>query len=66
MIVADQGWFGRRSTTVSADQALITDTVVTGGKKDEAKFLAVVTETPMEVVETKQKQSVGGGGTKAK
>ncbi len=61
----------QHTTTVNADQAVITDSLVTGCKKDDAasKLLAVATEKPIEIVEgvEKQKQTVpGGGGTRAK
>ena len=60
----------QHTTTVNADQAVITDSVVTGTNREasSAKFLAAVTEKPMEIIEPMQKQTVpvGGGGAKAK
>jgi hypothetical protein len=62
----------QHTTTVNANQAVVTDGVVTG-KKDEVapvtKFLATVTEKPMEILEAhKQKETVPvvGGDTTAK
>jgi hypothetical protein len=57
---------------VNADQAVITDSVVTGKTNEaasSAKLLAAVTDKPMGIIEAvKQKEAVpvGGGGTKAK
>ena len=60
----------QHTTTVNADQAVITDSVVTGTNREasSAKLLAAVTEKPMEIVEPMQKQTVpvGAGGAKAK
>ncbi|MGA8932299.1 MAG: hypothetical protein WB537_21460 [Pseudolabrys sp.] len=60
----------QHTTTVNADQAVITDSVVTGTTREasSAKLLAAVTEKPMEIIEPMQKQTVpvGGGGAKAK
>jgi hypothetical protein len=62
----------QHTTTVNANQAVVTDSVVT--KKTEAapsaKLLAAVTEKPMEIIEAVEKQKetvpVVGGGTKPK
>ena len=63
----------QHTTTVNANQAVVTDSVVTGKSNDSAssaKLLAAVTEKPMEILETAEEQRqtvpVGGGGTKAK
>jgi len=63
----------QHTTTVNANQAVVTDSVVTGKSNDSessAKLLAAVTEKPMEILETTETQKetvpVGGGGTKAK
>ena len=59
-----------KHVTVNADQALVTDTVVSG-KNDEAlsaaKLLTATTEKPVETIEAKEKETVRvGGGKKAK
>jgi hypothetical protein len=56
----------QHTTTVNANQAVVTDSVVTG-KKDEAapsaKLLAAVTDKPMEIMEVaKQNEAVPVGG----
>ena len=58
---------------MNANQAVVTDSVVTGKKNEaapSAKLLAAVTEKPMEIIEAVEKQketgSVVGGGTKPK
>ena len=63
----------QHTTTVNANQAVVTDRVVTGKSNDSAssaKLLAAVTEKPMEILETAEEQKqtvpVGGGGTKSK
>jgi hypothetical protein len=62
----------QHTTTVNANQAVVTDSVVTGKSTDaasSAKLLAAATEKPMAVLETeKQNETVpaGGGGTKVK
>jgi hypothetical protein len=62
----------QHTTTVNANQAVVTDSVVTGKTNDSessAKLLAAVTDKqPMEFIEPTQKETelVGGGGTKAK
>src|SRR5262245_2457274 len=63
----------QHTTTVNANQAVVTDSVVTGKQNDaasSAKLLAAVTDKPMEILETAEEQRqtvpVGGGGTKAK
>ena len=63
----------QHTTTVNANQAVVTDSVVTGKSNDSAssaKLLAAVTEKPMEILETAEEQRqtvpVGGGGTEAK
>ena len=59
-------------TTVNANQAVVTDSVVTGNNNDAAlppKLLATVTDKPMEILEAeKQRETVlvGGGGAKEK
>src|SRR5215470_15943109 len=59
----------QHTTTVNANQAVVTDSVVTGKSNDSAssaKLLAAVTEKPMEFPETAEEQRqtvpVGGGG----
>jgi len=59
----------QHTTTVNANQAVVTDSVVTGKSNDSAssaKLLAAVTEKPMEFPETAEEQKetvpVGGGG----
>jgi hypothetical protein len=62
----------QHTTTVNANQAVVTDSVVS--KKTEAassaKLLAAVTEKPMEIIEAVEKQTetvpVVGVGTKPK
>jgi len=61
----------QHTTTVNANQAVVTDSVVTGKQNDassSAKLLAAVTDKPIEFIEPTQKETepVGGGGTKAK
>jgi hypothetical protein len=61
----------QHTTTVNANQAVVTDSVVTGKQNDaasSAKLLAAVTDKPMEFIEPTQKETepVGAGGTKAK
>ncbi len=62
----------QHTTTVNANQAVVTDSVVTGKKNEaapSAKLLAAVTEKPMEIMEAeKQKETVpvAGGGAKTK
>jgi hypothetical protein len=62
----------QHTTTVNANQAVVTDSVVTGKQNDaasSAKLLAAVTDKPMEIREVeKQKETmpVVGGGMKAK
>jgi hypothetical protein len=62
----------QHTTTVNANQAVVTDSVVTGKSNkapSAAKLLAAVAERPMEVLEpAKQNETVpaGGGDTKAK
>jgi predicted Rossmann fold nucleotide-binding protein DprA/Smf involved in DNA uptake len=65
----------QHTTTVNANQAVVTDSVVTGKKNENeaapsAKLLAAVTDKPMEIIEAAQKQKetvpVVGGGTKPK
>jgi hypothetical protein len=58
---------------VNANQAVVTDSVVTGKKNEAApstKLLAAVTDKPMEIIEAVEKQKetvpVVGGGTKPK
>jgi hypothetical protein len=57
-----------KHVTVNADQALVTDSVVTGKHNDatSAKLLAAASEKPMEIIERIQKETVpvGGGGPK--
>jgi hypothetical protein len=61
----------QHTTTVNANQAVVTDSVVTGKQNDaasSAKLLAAVTDKPMEFIEPTQKETepVGGRDTKAK
>jgi len=61
----------QHTTTMNADQAVITDSVVTGKNNEasSAKLLAAVTDKPMEILDPAQKQAVpvvGGGDTKSK
>lgn len=60
----------QHSTTVNADQAVITDRVVTGKNNEtasSAKLISTVTDKPMEIIEPMQKEAVPvGGGRKAK
>jgi hypothetical protein len=57
---------------VNGNQAVVSDSVVTGKNNDaasSAKLLAATTERPMEILETEKQNEtvpVGGGGTKAK
>jgi hypothetical protein len=58
-----------KHVTVNADQALVTDSVVTGKHNEaasSARLLAAATENPMEIIEPMQKETVpvGGGGAK--
>ena len=60
-----------KHVTVNADQAVVTDSVVTGKNSEatpSAKVLATVTDNPMEIIEADEKQKTvpGVGGTKAK
>jgi hypothetical protein len=61
----------QHTTTVNANQAVVTDSVVTGKKNEaSAQLLAAVTDKPMEIIEEvgKQKETVPvvGGVTKPK
>jgi hypothetical protein len=60
----------QHTTTVNANQAVVTDSVVTGkSNESSAKLLAATTENPMEIFGAdKQGETtlVRGGGTKAK
>jgi hypothetical protein len=60
----------QHTTTVNADQAVITDSVVTGKNNEvsAAKLLAAVTDKPMEILDPAQKKAVPvvGAGTKSK
>jgi hypothetical protein len=62
----------QHTTTVNANQAVVTDSVVTGKKNEaapSAKLLAAVTDKPMEIIETGNQNEavpVGGRDTKAK
>jgi hypothetical protein len=62
----------QHTTTVNANQAVVADSVVTGNKNETTpspKFLAAVTDKPMEIMEAEnQKEAVpiGGRDTKAK
>jgi hypothetical protein len=60
-----------KHVTVNADQAVVTDSVVTGKNSEatpSAKVLATVTDNPMEIIEADEKQKTVPvvGGTKAK
>jgi hypothetical protein len=58
--------------TIGLDQAVVTDSVVTGKKNEaatSAKLLAAVTDQPMEIIEAEKQNAavpVGGRDTKAK
>ena len=62
----------QHTTTVNANQAVVTDSVVTGRHNDaasSAKLLAAVTDKPLEIIEAEKQNKalpVGAGGTKAK
>jgi hypothetical protein len=62
----------QHTTTVNANQAVVTDSVVTGKKNEaasSAKLLAAVTDKPMEIIEAEKQNEavpVGGRDTKAK
>jgi hypothetical protein len=62
----------QHTTTVNADQAVITDRVVTGKNNEvapSAKLITAATDKPMELIEAqkpKEAVPVGGGGAKAK
>jgi hypothetical protein len=62
----------QHTTTVNANQAVVTDSVVTGKKNEaapSAKFLATLTDKPMEILEAEKQMEtmpVVGGGMKAK
>jgi hypothetical protein len=62
----------QHTTTVNADQAVITNRVVTGKNNEvapSAKFITAITDKPMEIFEAEKQNKalpVGGGGTKAK
>ena len=61
----------QHTTTVNANQAVVTDSVVTGKNNEaasSAKLLAAVTDKPMEIIEAEKQNNlpVGVGGTKAK
>jgi hypothetical protein len=62
----------QHTTTVNANQAVVTDSVVTGKKSEaapSAKLLAAVTDKPMEIMEAEKQNEavpVGGRDTKAK
>jgi ribulose 1,5-bisphosphate synthetase/thiazole synthase len=59
-----------KHVTVNADQALVTDTVVTGRNNEAttaAKLVAASADRPIEIIERTQKEGVPvGGGSKAK
>jgi hypothetical protein len=62
----------QHTTTVNANQAVVTDSVLTGKKNEtarSAKLLAAVTDQPMEIIEAENQKEVvpvGGRDTKAK
>jgi len=62
----------QHTTTVNANQAVVTDSVVAGKKHEaapSAKLLAAVTDKPMEIIEAENQNEavpVGGRDTKAK
>ena len=62
----------QHTTTVNANQAVVTDSVVTGKNNEaasSAKLLAAVTDKPMEIIEAEKQNKAlpaGAGGTKAK
>jgi hypothetical protein len=54
-------------TTVNADQAVITDSVVSGNVPRETPQLAAAADTTMQIIESGHKDAVpAGGGTKTK
>jgi hypothetical protein len=61
-----------KHVTVNADQAVVTDSVVTGENSKAAccaKVLATATDKPMEILEAEKRKEtmpLGGGATKAK
>jgi predicted house-cleaning NTP pyrophosphatase (Maf/HAM1 superfamily) len=58
-----------KHVTVNADQAVVTDSVVTGKHNDaasSAKLLAAATEKSMEIIEPMQEETVPVGGRGAK
>jgi hypothetical protein len=59
-----------KHVTVNADQALVTDTIVTGKNNEAttaATLVAASADTPMEIIEPTQKDGVPvGGGSKVK
>jgi hypothetical protein len=59
-----------KHVTVNADQALVTDSIVTGKSKEaSANLLTAVTDQPMKIFEAEKQNEampVGGGGTKSK
>jgi hypothetical protein len=59
----------QHTTTVNADQAVITDSVVTGKNNEaasSAKLITAVADKPMEILEPMQKEAVPVGGEKKK
>jgi hypothetical protein len=59
-----------KHVTVNADQAVVTDQIVTDKGKETiaTKLLTAGTEKPMEIIQQRQKEAVPveGGGSKAK
>jgi hypothetical protein len=58
-----------KHVTVNADQALVTDTIVTGKNNEAiaaATLVAASAETPMEIIEPQKEGVPVGGGSKVK
>jgi hypothetical protein len=56
-----------KHVTVNADQALVTESFVTGKSKEAStNVLTAVTDQAMEIFEQNEAMPVGGGGTKSK
>jgi hypothetical protein len=62
----------QHTTTVNANQAVVTDSIMAGKNNEaapSAKLLAAVTDKPMEIMEVEKQNEavpVGGRDTKAK
>jgi hypothetical protein len=57
-----------KHVTVNADQAVVTDQIVSGKETIVTKLLTAGTDKPMGIIEPKQNEAtpVEGGGSKAK